>query len=414
MLENCIRCTICVENCPVFAVNPRFPGPKQSGPDAQRFRLDGEAVVDTWVKYCSQCRRCQIACPYGVDCADIILQAQMKHREFKSLPRRLFARITILGRMASCFPPLVNYLMRRKWVQKFLRRSGVSTLVPTPPYRFRTLERSWRHPGLLGGGREKKIALFYGCFLNYNRPDIGRTIRDILLFLGFQVTLPPQTCCGLPALGNYDERLMHRYAQKNVTALIPYIDAGYDIVYACTSCGLMLTHDYHRLLNIPGGKKIAENTYYLYEYLLNHIGEKVLSTLWGEVNRNVAYHVPCHLKALGMGYPVMEIFAHIPFLVTHVLDEHCCGLAGSYGFKVENEVTTEEVGKLAAGAVTRSGANTIISDCGACRMQLGYVTGLPALDPIEILSEALTSKGIKLSIMNLFLGGREVFPGVAP
>ncbi|HAR49650.1 MAG TPA: hypothetical protein DCR81_06040, partial [Smithella sp.] len=25
--EHCIRCTICVENCPVFRVNPDFPGP---------------------------------------------------------------------------------------------------------------------------------------------------------------------------------------------------------------------------------------------------------------------------------------------------------------------------------------------------------------------------------------------------
>jgi glycerol-3-phosphate dehydrogenase subunit C len=65
--EHCVRCTICVENCPVYKVEPGFPGPKQSGPDAQRFRLDGEKSVDQWVKYCSQCRRCQIACPYGVD-----------------------------------------------------------------------------------------------------------------------------------------------------------------------------------------------------------------------------------------------------------------------------------------------------------------------------------------------------------
>jgi len=63
--ENCIRCTICVENCPVFKVNPEYPGPKQAGPDAERFRLDGIETVDKWITHCTQCKRCDFACPYG-------------------------------------------------------------------------------------------------------------------------------------------------------------------------------------------------------------------------------------------------------------------------------------------------------------------------------------------------------------
>ena len=65
--EHCIRCTICVENCPVFRVNPAFPGPKQAGPDAQRFRSDREKSADEWVLLCSQCKRCEMACPCGVE-----------------------------------------------------------------------------------------------------------------------------------------------------------------------------------------------------------------------------------------------------------------------------------------------------------------------------------------------------------
>ena len=77
--EHCIRCTICVENCPVFRVNPEFPGPKQAGPDSQRFRMTGEKSVDSWVSLCSQCKRCEVACPYGVNPAEIILNAQIKY-----------------------------------------------------------------------------------------------------------------------------------------------------------------------------------------------------------------------------------------------------------------------------------------------------------------------------------------------
>lgn len=37
--EECIKCTICTVYCPVTAVNPSFPGPKQAGPDGERYRL---------------------------------------------------------------------------------------------------------------------------------------------------------------------------------------------------------------------------------------------------------------------------------------------------------------------------------------------------------------------------------------
>lgn len=65
--EHCIRCTICVESCPVFRVQPEFPGPKQAGPDAQRFRIGREKSIDDWVLLCSQCKRCEMACPCGVE-----------------------------------------------------------------------------------------------------------------------------------------------------------------------------------------------------------------------------------------------------------------------------------------------------------------------------------------------------------
>ena len=37
--EQCIKCTVCTVYCPVAAVNPLYPGPKQAGPDGERLRL---------------------------------------------------------------------------------------------------------------------------------------------------------------------------------------------------------------------------------------------------------------------------------------------------------------------------------------------------------------------------------------
>ena len=37
--EQCIKCTVCTVYCPVIPANPKYPGPKQAGPDGERFRL---------------------------------------------------------------------------------------------------------------------------------------------------------------------------------------------------------------------------------------------------------------------------------------------------------------------------------------------------------------------------------------
>ena len=44
--ESCIKCTVCTTTCPVSRVNPRYPGPKQAGPDGERLRLKDGALYD--------------------------------------------------------------------------------------------------------------------------------------------------------------------------------------------------------------------------------------------------------------------------------------------------------------------------------------------------------------------------------
>ncbi|HOO37454.1 MAG TPA: anaerobic glycerol-3-phosphate dehydrogenase subunit C [Deltaproteobacteria bacterium] len=387
--EHCVRCTICVENCPVFKVNPEFPGPKQSGPDAQRFRLDGEASVDSWVKLCCQCKRCEIACPYGVNVADIILKAQLKYssEHFSPFAAHLFANTNYLSAFASVTAPLTNKITSMGLTRNILNLLGLSTYLPMPEYRFLSMSRTRRRKGR---GR-KKVVFFHGCYLNYNRPDIGHGIRDLLVSAGCRVVIPHQMCCGLPSLGNGDLEIAQRFARKNAAMLVEYINKGYAVVYACTSCGLTLTHDYPEILKIPEGKRIAENTYNVHEYILNLLEEDYVQMEFGEVKKKIAYHIPCHLRALGIGYPAARIFEKIPSLEVTILDDNCCGLSGSYGFKKKNQNTAMKLGEIAGNAIKDLGVDAFVSDCGACRMQLGHMSAVPALDPSQIIIESLNN-----------------------
>lgn len=387
--QHCIRCTICVENCPVYRVNPEFPGPKQAGPDTERFRCDDEKSLDKWIRLCSQCKRCEVSCPYGVSPAELILKEQIRYgtRHLMPLTSRIFARTYSFGLLASFIAPLVNKALSLKALRRMLPLMGISSGAPLPEFRFWTLKRSWRRKG--SRKAVKKVFFFYGCFLNYNRPDIGRNIRDLLASLGLRVVMPKQYCCGLPALGNSDFEKARGYAERNARILVEYIDKGYDILYACTSCGLTLTRDYPGILKAPEGKKIAENTYNIHEYLLKLIDEEGLEIDFKPLEKTVAYHIPCHLKALGIGYPAAKLLDKIPGLHCTVLDDACCGLAGSYGFKYKNRTTASRLGEIAAAAIKEVHPDVLIADCGACRMQLEHFSDIQAKDPLEILMASL-------------------------
>ncbi len=385
--EHCIRCTICVENCPVFRVNPAFPGPKQAGPDAQRFRSEREKAQDEWVLLCSQCKRCEMACPCGVEPAHIILKEQQRYgKEHPQTPAHLlFANNYYLSALGSLTAPLANFIAESKTGKFIFQKMGISTHLPFPKFNFhkmsgekKTLSRNAR-----------KVAFFYGCFINFYRPDIGRKIVRLLAALNVDVVLPPQWCCGLPALGNGNIALAKSFAQKNASSLSDYVDAGYDIVYSCTSCGLCLLHDYPGILKIQQGKKIAENSYDLHEYIIKLMNEGYTKPPFGTVQRHVAYHIPCHLRALGIGYPLEKLLSLIPGLQFEILDDACCGLSGSYGFKKENALTAMQIGNRAVSLLRKTGAENILADCGSCRMQLSGLSGIPALDPVEVLCESL-------------------------
>jgi glycerol-3-phosphate dehydrogenase subunit C len=115
-LDHCVKCTICETFCPVSNVSSLFPGPKYVGPQAERFRVDGEPSPDASLDYCSGCGICTQVCPQGVHIAEINSQARAKLKQdtgFK-LRDRLIARPTWAGRAGTPAAPIANWTLRNK------------------------------------------------------------------------------------------------------------------------------------------------------------------------------------------------------------------------------------------------------------------------------------------------------------
>ena len=112
--QNCVKCTLCTAYCPMAAVNPIYIGPKQAGPDGERYRLKDKAFYDYALKYCLNCKRCEGACPSGVRIGDIIAKAKLESGQFRpGLREMILANTDIMGTLAVPFSPIINPVL--KW-----------------------------------------------------------------------------------------------------------------------------------------------------------------------------------------------------------------------------------------------------------------------------------------------------------
>jgi len=392
-LDQCLKCTICNTACPVAGVDPSFPGPKYAGPELGRLIRGPEPPADNVLDYCSNCRSCELACPSGVPITSLIRANKAAAYRHKRLPlaNRLFARVDQLGRVAAVAAPLSNAVARARWAQPVLARLGISNGRPLPAYHRQTF-RAWFSKRPVRPA-PKRIAYFVGCYANYNDPDVAKATVAVLEHNGYQVLVPEQRCCGLPALANGDEEQARKNAVFNLGQFLPLVEQGYEIVTACPSCALTLKRDYPELLDNPDATELSRHVWELGEFLRRLAEEGELQSDFGKVPGRLAYHLPCHTRSQGMGEPWTDVLGQVPGLKVDALDAGCCGLSGTYGFKAGHYETSMAVGQRVFEAVNSVRPDAVVTECGTCALQINHGTGVKVVHPAILLREAYSRRG---------------------
>ena len=185
--EQCIKCTICTVYCPVVPVNPDYPGPKQAGPDGERLRLKKGIFFDETLKYCLNCKRCEVACPSGVRIGDIIQAARIKYGRSKpKLRDMMLASTDLMGSVATKMAPVVNTTLKIKPVKQIM--DGVLKIDHRrtfPQYASETFVRWFKKNAEARQEKfSRKVAYFHGCYANYNYPQLGKDFVDPFGFHG--------------------------------------------------------------------------------------------------------------------------------------------------------------------------------------------------------------------------------------
>ncbi|MBP2252606.1 glycerol-3-phosphate dehydrogenase subunit C [Halarchaeum solikamskense] len=416
--DDCYKCSTCDTNCPVAEVDDDFPGPKFQGPEQWRLKRKEDTSVDDSISKCSNCMRCDSACPSDVGLSQMHNTARAEYVEEElsktSLTywrNRILANYRTSAFFASKVPRIANAAMNfgpARWAMD--RVFGITSEREFPAFATETFREWWEREGGADGSREraraarerrgedvdaeKKVAYFHGCYANYNTPEVGKAMVRVFEHFGYELVVPEQRCSGTPMFANGMLDDAERHAEVNVSSMGDLIEQGYDAIASCTSCSMALRQEYPELFDIEGIDELAENTWEALEYLRvqeDLSGELSAATVEDENLAELAYHAPCHARNQGLDGQALELFADLAGVDAADVGDSCSGISGTYGWKSEKYDTSMKIGEEMFDHMEDVEGEVGMTECPTCAMQMEHGTGYEIRHPLEIVESALVS-----------------------
>ncbi len=393
--EQCTKCSICTTVCPVAAVTTDYPGPKQAGPDGERYRLKDPAYYDKMLKLCLNCKRCEVACPSGVHIADIIQRARMKAGEGKraSLRDTMLANTDLLGTVANLVAPVANAALGLKPTKLVMDSVMAIDKHRTFPAYSRTKFETWfkRHAADSQEAYPHHVSYFHGCYVNYNFPKLGQDLVKLMNAVGYGVhLLDKEQCCGVALIANGLYKQAKRQGNVNATSIRHAVkDERHTVLTTSSSCTFNLRDEYPAVLGIDTSD-VRDSIMLATRFLYRLVEDGDIKLIFKQdYKHRVAYHTACHMQRMGWHLYSIEMLRMIPGLDLVVLDQECCGISGTYGFKKENYERSQAIGSTLFKQIEQARVEVVATDCETCKWQIEMSTGVPVENPVSILADAL-------------------------
>ena len=178
-------------------------------------------------------------------------------------------------------------------------------------------------------------------------------------------------------------------AKDGIRDRSPSRGLGYVYKRQGSTCTFTMREEYDHLLNINNDvarKHLSLATRYIFRLVDSG---KVKLAFRSDYRRRLAYHTACHMERLGWAIYSTELIKMIPGVDLVILDSQCCGIGGTYGFKVENYGISQKIGTSLFRQITNAHADYVVCDCETCKWQIEMSTQAQVMHPISILAEAL-------------------------
>ncbi len=388
--DHCLKCTVCTVYCPVARVTHAYPGPKQSGPDAERLRIKNPELIDGSIQYCNNCKRCEIACPSDVKIADIIQRAKWKYLRKKFRLRDfILSRTDLMGSIATPVGPIVNFFLQR-FLVKFLLDLifKIPKKKSLPKYSWKTFDQWFKKNSTRQNEFKKSVVYFHGCYVNYNDPDLGKAVITVLNTMGIGVGLIDEKCCGVPLIANSYFDKAKENGTFNIHSLTKAIEkTDTKIVSTSSTCLFALKYEYPNVLDLDNSV-IAGHLEYISEFIYKQFQKGNIPKM-RNMHIKAVYHSPCHLERMGGVFFTIGMLGKIPGLKLTVLHTECCGISGTYGFKKEYYRIAQDIGSDIFKQIESLEPDIVVTDCETCKWQIEMNTPYKVVHPIVLIAQAL-------------------------
>jgi L-lactate dehydrogenase complex protein LldE len=216
----------------------------------------------------------------------------------------------------------------------------------------------------------ERVSLFVTCMVDQLFPKVGIAMADVLERLGYQVDFPEnQTCCGQPAFnsGYWEE------ARTVARHFLSTFEQSERIVVPSGSCTAMIVHHFAEMFQkepetLARVHALEKRVWEFATFLTEVAGVEDVGARFDGV---VTFHDGCHaLRELGVKQAPRRLLAQVRGLELREMTpaEECCGFGGTFSVKFAELSGAMATTKI--DAITRTGADTVVSLDPSCLMQI--------------------------------------------
>jgi len=350
-----------------------------------------EQVKDA-LDLCLACKGCKHECPVRVDMASYKAEFLSQYFKRKLRPRRDYALGLVYweARLATRMPKLANFLLHQEPLAGLGKRLAGITPERAAPRFAEQNYRAWAaERNAPPQGDRPRVLLWADTFNTYFHPEVAIAATEVLEAAGYRVELPDRPlCCGRPLYDFGMLNLAKRQLHQIVHTLRDPIRAGVPVVALEPSCGAVFRDELLNLLpSDEDAKRLARQTHSLGEFL-HDLGDD-----WDapSLGRRALVHWHCHQRAtsdVDCDQAVLERLG----VDAEVLDDGCCGLAGSFGYEPGEhyDVSVKAGERKLLPAVRKASPSTlIVTDGFSCRSQIEHGTERSSLHLAQVVQMAL-------------------------
>ena len=353
--------------------------------------LHGDVICDGWkskevfdaLDLCLSCKGCKGDCPVNVDMATYKAEFLSHYYENRLRPRHAYAMgwIHRWARLAAHAPGIANAMVQLPGAK---RVAGIASERDLPKFAATTFKEWFRRRGSRNKGRPEVI-LWADTFNNYFHPEVAVAATEVLEGAGFRVVVPrAHLCCGRPL---YDYGFLDQadgLLGDVLDHLRPSIEAGTPVVGLEPSC-LAVFRDEMLVLRPydQNAKRLHGQVFTLAEFLIRQDYKPPI------LNRDIVVHGHCHQKAIISLDAEKKLFEAMG-TKAEILDDGCCGMAGSFGFEQHKYDLSMQVYEHKLGPHLRGMPlqRLLVADGFSCKTQIEQATGRRPLHLAQLLQLA--------------------------